>query len=47
MSFIAAGARPAIAKLSATIVAFVFNFLGRRFLIFNGATKSARALENS
>ena len=46
MSFIAGGARPAIAKLSATIVAFVFNFLGRRFLIFNGASKSERALEN-
>jgi dolichol-phosphate mannosyltransferase len=47
MSFIAAGARPAVAKLSATIVAFVFNFLGRRFLVFNNSGKSERALENS
>jgi dolichol-phosphate mannosyltransferase len=35
MSFIAAGARPALAKVSATMVAFIFNFLGRRFLIFS------------
>jgi len=47
MSFIAAGARPAVAKLSATIVAFLFNFLGRRFLIFNDFGKSERALGNS
>jgi len=41
-SFIAAGARPAVAKVSATIVAFVFNFLGRRFLIFNELRRRER-----
>jgi len=34
ITFIAAGVRPVVAKASATIVAFVFNFAGRRFLIF-------------
>jgi putative flippase GtrA len=47
MSFIAVGTRPAVAKLSATVVAFVFNFLGRRFLIFNESGQNERALENS
>ena len=39
--FIAAGSRPAVAKVSATLIAFVFNFLGRRFLIFSESRKAS------
>jgi putative flippase GtrA len=38
--FIAFGARPVVAKISATFIAFVFNFLGRRFLIFSESRKT-------
>ena len=41
MRFMAIGARPAVAKISATFVAFVFNFLGRRFLIFSRPRKAS------
>jgi len=47
LSFIGVGVRPTAAKLSATVISFVFNFLGRRFLIFSHSSKSERALENS
>lgn len=39
MRFIAFGARPSVAKLAATFIAFIFNFLGRRFLIFSESRK--------
>ena len=40
ITFIAAGIRPGLAKVSATMVAFVFNFAGRRFLIFRALDES-------
>jgi putative flippase GtrA len=40
ITLIAAGVRPVVAKASATMVAFVFNFAGRRFLIFRVLDKS-------
>ena len=39
MRLIAFGARPSVAKIFATVIAFVFNFLGRRFLIFSASRK--------
>jgi dolichol-phosphate mannosyltransferase len=40
ITFMAAGVRPVVAKASATMVAFVFNFAGRRFLIFRALDES-------